>query len=191
MPPLPEITNVYRCAFNWALASQRVAANVIHTRTSVFDDAQAVAEQVRDAASAAQWGPVHSSVGVEQIVVTKLDGTSASYELDVTADAAWQGQTDGQYVPQVAAVVKFTTSQRGRSKRGRLFMPYIAEAAMQDGLILDLGPVQSAWEDFVQNLDLVSCPLVVASYKLESAQDVIGVLAETRIATQRRRNRRT
>lgn len=190
MPPLPEINNVFRCAINWSIAASANAVNVIHVRSLVELDGQEVGEAIRDAAHAAQWGPVISTAHAQTLTVTPLDGTSASTEIDVSADTAWVGQTGGQYVPQVAGVVKFTTAQRGRSKRGRLFMPFVSEGAMIDGVLQDMGPVQTGWEDFLDDLPAGGVELVIASYLLESAQKVESVLAETRIGTQRRRNRR-
>lgn len=69
-------------------------------------------------------------------------------------------------------------------------MPFISEGAIIDGVVQDLGPVQTAWETFLDNLTTADVDLVIASYKDEVATFVNNVLVETRTATQRRRNKR-
>jgi hypothetical protein len=128
-------------------------------------------------------------------VVTPLDGSSASEEVDVPlSDPKWAGQNASDYLPAVAVVVKLTSHFRGRSKRGRVFMPMTAEGVVSNGVVAS-GPrdtADAAWAAFVASLTTQPDPveLVIASYKLSSAVSVSGVHVEDIAATQRRRQSR-
>jgi hypothetical protein len=51
----------------------------------------------------------------------------------------------------------------------------------------DVSATQTAWTAFVVAEALVPNPLVVASYKLASAEDVTGLVVRAQLRTQRRR----
>lgn len=191
--PLPTISNVYRCAFNWTNEdSPSVATNVMHFRKAGSNPA-------------ALWSSLDANVGnplwefqsthshIHEVVITPLDGGSVSFPVFTGDGADWTGaQSSEDMSPQVCNIVKFLTGKRGRSYRGRIFLPWVVESAATYGVLSSGGvsTCQSAWETFLAAMTGDGFDLVVASYLHSTAEDVVAVLAESTTATQRRRNRR-
>jgi len=123
--------------------------------------------------------------------ITKLDGVSATQTF--TGGNWIGGSASGDMIPQVARLIKLQTGFRGRSRRGRVFLPFVAESAQNGGNMIgdSAGPlVTTAWNTWRGDLIADGFNLVVASYKLEDAEDVTVCTAETPTATQRRRQSR-
>jgi hypothetical protein len=142
----------------------------------------------------AMWNMSGSSAAIGQFDITPLDGVSATKTYTPVTPSHWQGATGGDVSPQTAGILKFTTANRGRSHRGRMFMPFPAESQTAFGQYVDGTPTTAAnaWNIFAAAM-LANSPsfvLVVASYKLESAQVVTGIHGELSTGTQRRRNTR-
>lgn len=185
---LPVITDIFRVAFNWVNGSQH-AVNVMH-----FRDETGVADPSDIVTPLSVSKPTHfldgiaSAAHVATYDVTPLDGSTAT---GTYSAANWVGGTgSGDPLPQVARVMKFTTAFRGRSYRGRAFLPFVAEGAVADGSFIgdSTGPlVSTAWESWRLTLVSAGWTLVVASYKLEEAVEVTTITAETLTGTQRRR----
>jgi hypothetical protein len=95
-------------------------------------------------------------------------------------------------IPQVACVVKLTTTERGRSKRGRIFLPWVNEGIADQGTMTAsrVTSMQTAWTTFLSDMSTNNCPVVVASYKLASSAIVQAATVESLFATQRRRQPR-
>jgi hypothetical protein len=192
MTPLPTIANVWRLALNWELGdgSNQTAENVIHVRVTGGtppDPATAV-----DAAlTSNMFAPCSTSAIVYSITETPLDGSSASSTRIVTNPNA-HGGTSGAIAPAFAAVVSLATAERGRSKRGRVFVPMVGLSAITDGSLTSTpaGLMRTAWTTFIAALATAEVPLVVASYKLASATDVISASIKAQGGTQRRRQTR-
>lgn len=193
MAPLPEIDDVYRVAFNWTHEDTPwTATNVMHFRKSASDPSTVFAT-IDANVTAAMWEVAPAHGHISSVVVTPLDGGSVSFPVNTGSGAKWSGPiTGGLGTPQVCALVKTLTAKRGRSYRGRIYIPWASEQNVTNGRV-DSGNVtagQSAWEAFVSDMAGDGCDLVVASYKLATAEDVIAVLFERDVATQRRRNHR-
>ena len=92
----------------------------------------------------------------------------------------------------MANIVKFVTGLRGRSYRGRVYLPFVDESTQAQGHIVagKITDGQGAWEAFHTDMSTDGFELVVASYLHSTAEDVIAVLFERDTATQRRRNKR-
>jgi hypothetical protein len=95
-------------------------------------------------------------------------------------------------MPQVAAIVKFLTAKRGRSYRGRIYIPFVAENTTTAG---KLGPTPvanttTAWIAFHTALTSATLDMCVASYKNATQEPIIALACETYTATQRRRLKR-
>lgn len=191
MTPLPVIANVYRVACNWSNdANSQIAENVIHVLAPDSTD-EAVGTQLDSNATGTMFEPMANNVGCQTFSITKLDGTSATYNYTLGEDN-WIGGTAGDFSPASSCVVAFATGERGRSKRGRVYLPFIAEAAITDGSMtagLDT-TVSEAWAAFQDALSDVSMTLVVASYKLVEATAITGFSVKSAIGTQRRRQTR-
>lgn len=196
MAPLPVIANVHRCALEWGLGSSQHAANVIHVHTTagVATTAQVYACLNRNV-TAAMWSSVGGSASVTDVNITPLDGVSPTTDFPTGSPAKWTGPGGGQTTPAVATLVKLTTDLRGRSHRGRVYLPFQSEAAEADGALnpATQTAAQAAWTTFL--VDIASdattpMTLVVASYLLGSARNVQTVTVEGMLATQRRRQGR-
>jgi hypothetical protein len=201
--PLPVITNVTRVAFHWFDShTGGDAVNVMHFRNTAgtVDD---LLDEIEDwvtggtpAHGPALWDAVSSGTYVDSMSATKLDGTSATIVRPVlgVSNTAWQGQSGGGSLPAVAATVSLATATRGRSHRGRIFLPTLGESAMTDGLVA--GGIRTAmqvgWDDFLDQFNDPAGPgaLVVASYKLHTSSDVTSLVVKSHVSTQRRRQKR-
>jgi len=190
MPPLPVIADVYRVALNWVDSGQ-VAVNVMHILRS-GTTAAVIASSVDANVTAAMWGTVVNGASVNHIVVTPLDGASASYTLNTTG-AKWTG-SGGVFDPcvQCAVMVKETTAFRGRSNRGRLYLPFTSENVSGGGVIASgtQTTVQNAWNAFLTAMVAAGSQPVVASYLHASQHPVVAYTVELAMGTQRRRQSR-
>lgn len=188
MTPLPIIAGVMRCALNWTAGAQS-AENVIHLRGSTGDPSDAFAA-LEAAVSTNLWGAASTSASISSVSITPLDGVTPTQEF-ATSGPGWVGGTSGDWAPATAVVVSFTTSTRGRSHRGRVYLPFTADTSNVNGeLGSSIHPIMSAaWEDFQAALTS-GWQHVVASYKLHSYGVVIGYDVKSGLATQRRRQTR-
>lgn len=200
--PLPVIPNTYRVAFNWLAGVAMTATNVMHFRAAAgFPDPAAISEVLDDCVTANMWNSVAGSAQVQEIVVTPLDGTSGSVTFAKNTLPAYGGGAGGDPVPAVAAIAKLTTGVRGRSNRGRVYIPFISEGQMVNGQITGGGDVfmSTAWNTFNVALGAdadTPTDFVVASYDRAHhgagahATTIIDVVVELALATQRRRQTR-
>jgi hypothetical protein len=190
--PLPVIADVFRCTFEWALPGlpgNLLANNVIHfhapgnNHTDVFNalSTEATADQVL---------VMGSNASVENVSIKKLDGPSAPQDFGQLA--AWAGNGGAEVIVQGCCVVTLRTALSGRSFRGRVYLPFVAEPRQQDGLIQadQIAIMQGAWTTFIGdmtvNQGVAPC---VASYTLVQKNNVIGATVRRPLATQRRRQR--
>ena len=127
------------------------------------------------------------------LVATPLDGTSASLSRTLPNSAPYiGGVASGTSSPQVATLVKLQTDKRGKSHRGRIFLPFTAEGAQNDGKLdtTPLANLQTGWSSFVTDMGTAGEALVVASYRLESFEPVTQAIVESFFGTQRKRQPR-
>jgi len=195
MAALPTIDHVLRVALNWTSDSGQTAVNVMHFYS---EEAGATPEQLAtdlDAqATGSMWGCIVPSASVSDIAITPLDGSTATSHYTPATPAHWVGQNGTDFVPQVAAIIKLTTGLRGRSHRGRLFLPFIEEGAISNGLLLSAtrSGVEGAWQDFGDHMLATAhvWALGVASYKLATFEGASTITCEGVLGTQRRRQGR-
>lgn len=187
--PLPVIANTYRVALDWVLGSS-IATNVMHF-TAVGSSAGAVAASVNTNVTAAMWGFVSLSAQVQQMAVTPLDGSTATL-IFPTSGAKWTGSQGGDWSPASCGIVSLRTNLRGRSHRGRLYIPFVAEAAMTNGALVagQQSAAGLAWTNFLTAMSAASVPLQVASYKLVLVTPCTATIVELALGTQRRRQSR-
>ena len=193
MAPLPIIADVYRCALRWSGPTGVPAAvNVMHFR-SPSSTASAVATAIDTNVTANMWRQTLTGYGVRELDVTPLDGTGLTNVLTTGLPAKWKGAGLGsEIVPQVCVLARLNTSFRGRSHRGRLYLPWVSEGSMTNGTYAsaDQTAQNTAWGTFLTNMSGTGHHLCVASYKYASSVDVTSVFCETLLATQRRRQPR-
>lgn len=193
--PLPVITNISRVALNWTGPGGQQATNVIHIddNTGGHTDAQ-LRTALDNAADAAMWVQQVPGASVTDIAITPLDGTSPTTHAPPITPAHWTGQNGASFAPAVSILIKIGTNLRGRSHRGRLFLPFVNDGILTNGL-LDDGDVSnytSAWRDFFDDLEAGAPAYTpgVASYKLATFRPEQTVSCEKAFGTQRRRQGR-
>lgn len=192
--PLPVIANTFRIVLEWGWNSnEQRALNVFHVETTetnmdtIYDDLDSHVD-------AAMWRVQSNNSGVQTVHITPLDGTSATSSYVTGGPPRWSGEAGGDPIIQAANLVKLRTGERGRSKRGRLYLPFVAEGSTAAGFIssTDALGIQAAWRTFAANLEALTpaVNMVVASYKLATATLVTAIDGETALGTMRRRQQR-
>jgi hypothetical protein len=191
--PLPVIATCARVAFTWSdSAYSRKSVNVMH-----FDDTAtspaALAAAIDSHVTANMWIFQNNTTKCISLDVTPLDGTGVTYHFNTGGPSKWTGvQTGGSSFPQAANIVKLLTNTRGRSYRGRVFLPWVSEDKATNGLLdaTTLATCQTAWNAFLAAMVSQPNALLVASYKHATATAVTSVTAEQLMGTQRRRQPR-
>jgi hypothetical protein len=137
------------------------------------------------------WTAVQGDAAITSLDLTPLDGSTASYH-HVVSGTQWEGSPTGDMVPGSSCCVSLYTGDRGRSKRGRVFLPWLAESEQTAGTITPttVSDTVAAWNTFIAAMTTATYPLVVASYKLASYAAVTSVRVRPGAATQRRRQER-
>jgi len=188
---LPIIADCLRCAFKWThSASSQYAVNVMHfsgDASSMDACATALAANV----TPSQFGQITDSAAVTELTITPLDGSSVSRSYDLSA--SWKGaaaSTD-QWVPNTALVLTLRTGFRGRSNRGRVYLPFVDEGAVENGqLLAAAGLIAGPWNDFKDAMNADAHPWEVASYLNATMNFVTQVAVNQAAGTQRRRQSR-
>jgi hypothetical protein len=192
--PLPVIADTYRVALDWVNPDfpSQSATNVIHVRKG-GTNAAGIATIVDAGVTANMWRFQDTHSHVNFMNVTPLDGSSVTFPLATGSPAKWSGvQTNQQPLMQVCTLIKLVTAKRGRSYRGRVYLPWTDEAGVS-GNVLDsptCALVTTAWIAFLASLTGAGAKLVVASYLKATAEDVVAVGTELDTATIRRRSQR-
>ena len=196
MPALPIIVDTHRVALRWTTPTAQSAVNVIHIHApGSGGGTDPIFEVLEDAVHVDQWVTAAVSASITTISITPLDGISATHDYTPSVPASWTGGQAGEYSPATSVLVKLTTADRGRSNRGRVYLPFTAEQVMSDG-VLTAGPqaaAQTAWDAFSAALTAdptTPSSFVVASYKLARDLAVTTINVEGILATQRRRQGR-
>jgi hypothetical protein len=191
--PLPIITGVYRVAIEWTdPAYIRRAVSVMHfynpagTALNVWNDLDAHV-------SANMWTHANTSTAATSVAITPLDGTTNT-SFHTPSGAKWAGAIPGGFdsIPQVCVIVKWLTATRGRSHRGRTYLPFISESQAVNGAFnaTNVNVMQTAWSTFLSGIGLAGTTPTVASYKLSTSSLVTSFVVEPQLATQRRRQPR-
>jgi hypothetical protein len=197
MAVLPVIAAVYRCALNWQNPGAGGSAeNIIHIHTaSTGVSANAVFTCMDAHVTASMWGLVAPSLYVQSVDITPLDGTSATSNHPTGGGAKWTGAGSGDPIPNMASLIKLTTALRGRSHRGRIYLPAVPEGDQANG-VLTSSLTATVATGFINWMTAMAADattpqaLVVASYKLAVATTITNLTCEPAAATQRRRQTR-
>lgn len=192
---LPVIASVYRCAFNWTndLVPGLAATNVMHFKKT-GSDALTVAGIIESHMNSGLLAHTSQHSAITSVDVTPLDGSTLTLPYKPVTAANWDGGvTSTSILPQVACVIKLRTQKRGRSFRGRVFLPWVCEEAVIQGKIeaSNVANMTTAWTTFLAAMGSDSCNLGVASYLHSTFEPVVLATCENFTGTQRRRNART
>jgi len=197
--PLPVIANTVRVAVRGTCPSGQRWVNVLHCRTTTTPPTALEIGSLDGQVSKLYLGPgftggsqllgsCPAAVTLDDITYTPLDGTSASIVYAKTG-VGTGGATDS-LPSQSAAGVKFNTGLRGRSKRGRVYLPPFVEGASDLAGRIPAATVNSIlaqWDGFRLALPPLNWNHVVASYKLILATSVTTYGVDRNYHVQRRR----
>lgn len=148
--------------------------------------------------TAAMWGVQEANAQVTELDIIKLDGSTGTVAFTVSGAKWTGGGSSADSAPNVANIIKMQTGLRGRSNRGRVYLPMVGENQTTNGAIPSVGVTagQAAWDAFLTAMTTATCFPVVASY--DRAHNGAGAHAtlvtkyvyEAVVATQRRRQSR-
>jgi hypothetical protein len=192
--PLPTVSDLYLVRLVWGNASApRAASNDLyfkdqaggHTGTDVYN------------AIDAHWARnmiyvCSANSSIDKIVTTKLDGSAASVDHITGSGVKWTGLGNAELILQGAAVVTIKTGFRGRSRRGRIYLPWITEDFQSEGVLQTAGvaAMQTAWGTFLSDMVTAGYPLHVCSKLHNDSVQAASITCRPYLKTQRRRSRR-
>lgn len=192
--PLPIVANLFLVRLHWTSnQAPRAAVNDLF----IHDDAGGhTGNDVYTALNAnifrAMWENVNSTAVVDKVITTKLDGTAASVDHATGSTITWTGVGGTDPILQGCQVVTLRTGFRGRSRRGRIYLPWIAEDTQASGTIdsTRTATCQTNWDTFRANMKTAGFPLHVCSRLHNDSVEVSSITVQPFLKTQRRRTRR-
>jgi hypothetical protein len=191
---LPVIADTYRCALHWTSNVAGQAVNIFHVKGphSGYPNSQAVFTCIDAHVTTGLWTFISSNLTADSMTITPLDGVTASSTIAITPAAKWSGQSAGEAIPNMANLIKLTTAKRGRSYRGRLYLPNVGEPDQTNGklAVAKVPTTTTAWNTFIAAIGTdatTSLIMGIASYTHSTIDPVINAFCEGTAATQRRR----
>jgi hypothetical protein len=188
---LPVINDVFRCSVEGSWDSGSDSWTCVYHVLDVLGTK--AGDTVADDVGAAWIGTVLPELSNQLIVdaatALALDGNSSTFVVPHN-DA---GNSVSISTPhQCAAVISLATGIRGRSNRGRSYLPGMPNDAVDAGdtskwTVGTATLFTDNFNAFISALDAVDLRLVVASYVLASARQVTSITFRPDIFTQRRR----
>lgn len=197
--PLPVISNTVRAACSGVQANGQPYANIWHFRkTSGSIDATALAAlatELNKLYGGASYGGggvnllnnTPGTTSMNAITFTPLDGSSASTLVAGTAFGS--GVTD-LLDAQASPIVTLRTGSRGRSFRGRIFLPALHEGSNSSTGTVSSGVItayNAQLSGFLAALTPINWECVVASYKLSIGTKVTTAVIRSYFGHQVRR----
>jgi len=187
--PLPEIASCFRVAFNWFNStSGGNAENVMHF-TCEAGEASDVGDAINATMTDDQLNFSSSLTVLQSLSITPLDGTTATLVYPISTIDGATPSSEG--IPNSCAIVTAYTARRGRSYRGRVYLPYLSELASEVGHLKTAyrDSLQTGWAGWQARLEAQSPAVtwVVASYKHATAEAITSVHVQEIVGTQRRR----
>jgi len=197
--PLPVIANTVRCVVRGTCETGQRWINTVHVQKPagpiLAADITAIHPILVRLWSGAAYGAGTSCLALcaagvtcDDVVYTPLDGSSASTVITVAGVGA---QPAGQSLPgECSEVLTLRTTTRGRSYRGRIYLPpwYTFERTT-NGYILNTGMASMITQALGVQTALVAAgyTLGVASYKLSLITPISTVTMDNKFDVQRGR----
>lgn len=133
---------------------------------------------------------VTEEVTLEKLVATILsDPPLGPFQRNIGQEGTSEG---GAASPQVAALIILASGHAGRTGRGRIFQPGIAEEAIgPSGFISTVNAAGYAanWSEVLTAFTGDGISPCVFSRVDDEGYEVVDIFGETKVATQKRRNR--
>lgn len=191
MAPLPVIENTVRVTWNFATYAGVTPRIVQHFRTATSNMPD-LGATIWDAAEDNIFSPMHSSFEPQSISLLPLDGVQATTVVaNPYPSDSHLCNSSGQIIPAAAALMSWRTLVRGPKARGRSYIGPVCEQAVEDGNLIEpwRSDMEDAWAAMFTTLAGAdpAVAFVVASYVHEESYIVASGLAESPLATQRRR----
>jgi hypothetical protein len=178
------------------------AVNVIHLHASSGTPAASDCNTAFQAAwQTNQLQGLQNQAVLGSVSIIPLDGISGSSTFTTTGTGKWIGSETGDVLVAIAGMVKIQTGLRGRNRRGRVYLPFIGEAATVSGTLTTTvqAAMSTAWNAF-QGAIAASTPIPflfgVASYDRKHSgagamfTPATTTSVESFVGTQRRRQSR-
>jgi len=186
MAPLPTISFVNRVVLKWQHTNGQRAVSVMNVLAPTGSTTDIWA------AFDAHW-TLHmlvcqaSGLNCSGVDITPLDGSSATDSFGAPTLASGSGGAD--FISQGATIVAIKSAERGPAARGRLFLPFVAEATQNAGFLttVEHDQAQSAWSQFQTDMATDGIGLGVASYKHSEWHDATHLVVRPVLGTQKRR----
>ena len=133
--------NVARCALEFSYANQNMAMTLWFEAEVAFDTAAlvALAERLIEWATDELMPNLSTNLVLQAVRATAQDSESAPSVFVVADPPVAGGGTGASQSPQTAVVVSFRTELRGRSFRGRNYLPGIPDSALSSIGVLGSG----------------------------------------------------
>jgi hypothetical protein len=196
--PLPIMPDVWQVVWNWSATGGQIANNVYYVQSASTDPASVFAT-LQSAQTADMLGMVAIGARVATVQLTRLDGSAPSVEFTTTG-AQWDGTAAGDWMPAAAAVITKTPSVRGRGRKGRFYIPFVAETAATNGRLVELNipDWQAAWSAYLGALVGATTPMLVIGVGDAQAipprppfrSQVVALTLHAALGTQRKRQSR-
>jgi len=141
------------------------------------------------------WGLMSNADTCTDVLLTDLRSGGGQSNLHLGTPIVGEGS--GHYLPNSCGLIKLTTDTRGRSYRGRVYIPDLAESFTVNGLITpgNQASTSAAWVLFANALvsdgkwALAVCTRYENNVRRNPGRvtQVTNAACESRVATQRRR----
>jgi hypothetical protein len=192
--PLPVVSDVFLCRliFQDANAPRDATCDLYFKDTVGTQTGDDLATDFAASVRRDQWAFQKTTTKLYNLKTTKLDGSAASLDHLSDSNVKWTGQASGELILQGANVVSVKTGFRGRSRRGRIYLPWVAEDVQSNGTLqsASVTAAQTAWTAFFA--DMVTAgwtPHVVSPLHGDSVA-AVAYTVRSLLRTQRRRVRR-
>lgn len=152
------------------------------------------AEAADDAYLAFQNSLLQSMSSTVRLARVELKrGPNATGPTTISGGESVGAQSGAVSPPGVALLVHKNTAIGGRQGRGRMFLPGVVEAAVNEaGQLADLFRIdlQGNANEYAGAMNAANLPLQLLHGDAMAPTDIINMTADTRVATQRQRLRR-
>lgn len=124
---------------------------------------------------------------LEKLVCVPAVGNGAGAELAINRNGS---NANNSMAAQVAAIISWRTTKRGRSYRGRTYLPPCGEDVINGNFLSAYQDLVRDWAELAMTIETVGFShyhLVIASYTLQDKTDVVSASVPVYPGTQRRR----
>lgn len=192
--PLPVVADVYlaRLVFADANAPREAVCDLYFKDTVGSQTGDDLFTDFAASVRRDQWAFQKTTTKLTNLKTTKLDGTAATRDHLTDSNVKWTGQSAGELILQGANVVTVRSGFRGRSRRGRIYLPWVAEDVQSNGILssANVTAAQTAWGSFMADMVTAGwAPHVVSPLHGDSVA-AVSYTVRPYLKTQRRRARR-